>query len=221
MKIKWLGHAGFRIGDLIVDPWLQEMPGFGLKNNYEFSLEDKKGIRVVCATHRHEDHFFGGFGLAKECNATFVAGMELATEAMQAGCKAEFMNIGGTIETNGWRISMVPALHSASANPSGFILQKNGKTIYHAGDTGLTKEMELIGKGFEIDIALLPIGGRFTMDADAAVEALKMLLPKKVIPMHFNTFPMIQADANAFKEKAESETNSKAIVLLPGQETEF
>lgn len=221
MKIKWLGHAGFRIDDLIVDPWLEEIPGFGLKNNYEISEEDKNGVKVICGTHKHEDHFLGSFELAKELNATFVAGMELATEAMHAGCKAEFMNIGGTIETNGWRISMVPALHSASTNPSGFILQKNGKTIYHAGDTGLTKEMELIGKRFAIDVALLPIGGRFTMDSKEAVEAVKMLKPKIVIPMHFNTFPMITADAEKFRQMVERETKTKAIVLKPGQAAEI
>ncbi len=221
MKIKWLGHAGFRIDDLIVDPWTMEIPGFGLKNNYALSAEDKEGIKVVCSTHRHEDHFLGGFEIAKETGAVFVAGMELATEAMQAGCKVEFMNIGGTIETSGWKISMVPALHSASTNPSGFVFQKDGKTIYHAGDTGLSKEMEFTGKHFSIDVALLPIGGRFTMDAKEAVKAVKILKPKIVVPMHYNTFPMISADANAFKKAVEKETSAKATVLSPGEETEI
>jgi len=221
LKIKWLGHAGFRIDDLIVDPWTKEMPGFGLKNNYEFSAADKQGVNVVCSSHSHEDHFLGGFELAKEANAVFVAGMELATEAMKAGCKAEFMNVGGTIETNGWKISMVPAVHSASTNPGGFVFQKGGKTIYHAGDTGLTKEMEFIGKQFAIDVALLPIGGRFTMDADAAVKAVKLLKPKVVVPMHYNTFPMIAADAGFFKKRIEKETKTNAVLLSLGEETEI
>lgn len=221
MKLKWLGHSGFRIDDLLVDAWTEELPGFGLKNSYVLTEEDKSGVKVVCASHKHDDHYLGSFEIAKKAGATFVAGFELAGEAMQAGCKAEMMNIGGTIETEGWKISMVPALHSATSNPNGFVFEKDSKKIYHAGDTGLLSEMSLIGKLYSIDVALLPIGGRFTMDASAAVEAVKMLKPKIVVPMHYNTFPMIAADALAFKKKVEKETSAKAIILKLGEAIEL
>jgi L-ascorbate metabolism protein UlaG (beta-lactamase superfamily) len=119
------------------------------------------------------------------------------------------MNIGGPIKVGNWEIKLVPATHSG--NPVGFVLKKE-KTLYHAGDTGLFMDMMLIGDN-NIDVALLPIGGRYTMDVDQAVEACKLLKCKKAIPMHYNTWDIIKTDPEEFKKKSPCEV----IILKPGE----
>lgn len=219
MKVKFLGHASVKIDDLLVDPWTLEMEGFGLKPPYAYSEQDRKA-RVICLSHNHPDHRLGAEEIAKENNATVVAGFELAGEFMAKGLQANFLNIGGTIEQDGWRIHMTPAWHSASSNPSGFILQKNGKTFYHAGDTALFDDMKRLGSDFQIDVAFLPIGDRFTMGINHAIQAAKLLKPKMVIPIHYNTFDMIKVNENEFKQKLEK-TGIACKLLKPGQEIEI
>jgi L-ascorbate metabolism protein UlaG (beta-lactamase superfamily) len=104
-----------------------------------------------------------------------------------------------------------------TGNPCGFVIKTRERTTYHAGDTGVFLDMELIGRLHPLDIALLPIGGNFTMGIDDAVEAVRMLSPRTVIPMHYGTFPVIAADAQAFKQKVESSTSARCMVLEPGQ----
>lgn len=219
MRVKFLGHATVKIDDLIVDPWTKEIEGFGLKPPYEYSAADRRA-KVVCISHNHPDHRLGAEEIAKENNATVVAGFELAGEFMAKGLQATFLNIGGTIEQDGWKIHMTQAWHSASSNPSGFILQKNGKTFYHAGDTGLFEDMKRLGQEFRIDVAFLPIGDRFTMGIDQAIKAVQMLKPKMVIPIHYNTFDMIKVNENEFKQKLEK-TGIACQLLKPGQEIEI
>ena len=135
------------------------------------------------------------------------------------GIKSEGMNIGGEISIGAWRIKMVPAFHSCSrGNPVGFVLKntEHGRTIYHAGDTALFSDMKLIGNE-DIDVALLPIGGRYTMGIEDAVKAVELLNPHVVIPMHYNTFPAIRANAEEFKKKCAS----KVVILNPGEELEI
>ncbi|MBU0636512.1 metal-dependent hydrolase [Candidatus Micrarchaeota archaeon] len=219
MKAKFLGHATVKIDDLLIDPWTKEIEGFGLKPPYEYTEEDKK-FKVMCITHNHPDHCLGAEELVKEANATLIAGFELAAEFLQKGLQANPMNIGGTIEQEGWKIYMTPAWHSASSNPNGFILQKNGKTFYHAGDTGLFEDMERLGKEFSIDIAFLPIGDRFTMGIDEASKAVQLLKPKLVVPMHYNSFDLIRVNENEFKEKVEK-AGFACKIVQPGQEIEI
>lgn len=219
MKVKFLGHASVKIDDLIVDPWTKEIEGFGLNPPYEYSKADRQ-CKVLCVSHNHPDHRLGAEELAKESNATVVAGFELAGEFASKGLQTNFLNIGGTIEQDGWRIHMTHAIHSASSNPSGFILQKNGKTFYHAGDTALFSEMKQLGESFQIDVAFLPIGDRFTMGIDQAVKAAQMLKPKMVVPIHFNTFDMIKVNENDFKQKLEK-AGIACRLLKPGQEIEI
>jgi len=119
------------------------------------------------------------------------------------------MNFGGSVKLKDWEIRLVPATHSG--NSLGFILKKD-KTIYHAGDTGLFMDMMLIGE-YNIDVALLPIGGRYTMDIEQALEACKLLKCKKVIPMHYNTWDAIKVNPEEFKKKAPCEV----IILKPGE----
>ncbi len=214
MKIKWLGQAGFKLdNELLIDPWAEDNP------SYQFTKEDRKA-KYVCITHDHFDHIGGAYALAKEANAKCVAIHELAEDMADNGLETEGINIGGTIQLDEWKITMVQAFHSCTLGvPVGYVLEKNNFKVYHAGDTGFFRDMEEIGK-LNIDLALLPIGGRYTMDEKEAVKAITVLKPKNVIPMHYNTFPLIKADANAFKEMTEKE-GTKATILLPGNEIEL
>ncbi|MBU2638548.1 MAG: metal-dependent hydrolase [Nanoarchaeota archaeon] len=196
MKVKYLGHSAFLIGDLLIDPFMTGNP------NCREKAKDIK-CRVVCVTHDHPDHLGDAFEIAKRNKAVFVAIHELAELAASKGIKSEGMNIGGCITVGGWKIKMVEALHSAGmGHPAGFVLEnvKLGKTIYHAGDTGLFSDMKLIRRE-RIDIAMLPIGDRYTMGIKEAVKAAALLKPKVAVPMHYNTFPVIQANPEDFKKK--------------------
>ena len=198
MKIRYLGHSGFQIEDLVIDPFI--------KGNE--SVKDKIDLssikcNIVCVTHDHIDHLGDSFEIAKLNNATVVCIHELSLEAEKNGVKAEGMNIGGIIEIGDWRIRMVESTHSSNlGSPSGFVLtnKKENKTIYHPGDTGLFYGMKLF-KNFNIDIALLPIGGRYTMDVKDAVLAAEFIGAKKVIPMHYNTWPIISANPEELKDE--------------------
>ena len=216
MHLKWLGHAGFKIGDLLVDPWVERLEAFGMEAPHTWTDIDKDA-KVIVVTHGHEDHFVGAFALAKERNMTVMGTGESIGPAMAMGVKSEMMNMGGPVEAHGWKVTLVPAWHTGNA--TGAILQKDGKTIYHTGDTCIFGDMKLIGEMYHPDVVLLPIGGRFTMDITQAVLAAKMIGAKLVIPMHYNTFPMVQADAQAFKKQVESTTGSKVKVLAIGEET--
>ena len=198
MKIQFLGHAGFKIDNLLIDPFITG------QENCKVKIEDLD-CDIVCVTHDHSDHLGDTYELAEKNNATIVAVAELAFQAQQQGYKAEPMNIGGEITVGDWKIKMVQALHSAaSGTPVGFILKKDGQVVYHAGDTGLFKDMKLF-RHHEIDVAMLPIGDRFTMGVMDAAKAASYLKCKKIIPMHYNTWPLIKADPNKLKENVSQE----------------
>lgn len=133
------------------------------------------------------------------------------------------MNIGGTIQVGKMRITSTPAIHSSPLGiSSGFIIRDDKYRVYHAGDTALFGDMALLPRLYgPIDIACLPIGDRYTMGITEAVEAVKFLQPKIVIPMHYNTFDIIKADAGEFKKRVEATTKSRVIVLKPGEEVEI
>ncbi len=228
VKVKWLGHAAFLIkGEkvkVIVDPFLK---GNSKAKYDEKELED---LDLILVTHGHADHLGDTIELANKTNAAVVGIYELTQYLLKKGVLEVIgMNIGGTIEFKGVKVTMVPALHSSSyegvylGEPAGFVIEIDNKVIYHAGDTGLTKEMDLIGEMFNIDLALLPVGGVFTMDTKQALKAIEMLKPKKVIPMHYNTWDVIavpKAELEEFKEKAK-EKGTEVIILEPGEETEL
>ena len=141
------------------------------------------------------------------------------------------MHIGGSHVFDGVKIKLTPAWHGSGygeecpleylGTPCGFLLNLDGKTIYHSGDTGLFGDMELIGRLNRIDLAMIPIGDNYTMDPGDALEAVKMLKPGLVIPMHYNTFPLIEQDPLKFKSEVESNTTSKVAVIAPGDSLEF
>lgn len=205
MKIRFLGHSAFLIDDLLIDPFIKENPVCPVK------VDDIK-CKIICVTHDHWDHLGDAFEIAKKNNATIIGISDIVKKADENGLKTEHMNIGGTVKIGGWEITLVPATHSG--NPTGFVIKKN-KTIYHSGDTGLFMDMMLIGE-YNIDIALLPIGGRYTMDIEQAVEACKLLKCKKAIPMHYNTWDVIKVKPEEFKKKAPCEV----LILKPGETIE-
>ncbi|MCD6367604.1 MAG: metal-dependent hydrolase [Candidatus Aenigmarchaeota archaeon] len=197
MKVKYLGHSCFLIEDLLIDPFISGNPKATVR-------PEEIKCKIICVTHDHSDHLGDAFEIARANDAVIVAIHEVAVLAQSKGLKAEGMNIGGSIEIGDWKIKMVEAKHSSDkGHPAGFILfnKKFNKTIYHAGDTGLFGDMKLIGDE-GIDIALLPIGDRYTMGVDDAVKAVNLIRPKIAVPMHYGTFPVLTGTPDDFKEKS-------------------
>jgi L-ascorbate metabolism protein UlaG (beta-lactamase superfamily) len=221
-KITWFGHAAFKIEVankiVLVDPWLDGNPTSPVKAS-EINKAD-----IVFVTHDHGDHLGEAFNICKRTNATFAGVVELAHYAQENGVKRVVgLNFGGTIDIEGVKLSLVPAVHTCSRGaPTGVVIQGEGKTVYHAGDTALFGDMQFIGEFYKVDLALIPIGGYYTMDAREAVEAIKLLKPKAVIPMHYKTFPVLAQSADEFvkiaKEKA---PKVKIVVLKPGESYQF
>ena len=228
VKIKWLGHAAFTVEGkkvkLIIDPFLKDNPAA------KYEEKDLENLDLILVTHGHSDHLGDTIELANKTNAAVIAIYELAQYLLKRGVLSVIsMNIGGTVEFKETKVTMVKAEHSSSydgqymGNPAGYVIQIDGKNIYHAGDTALFKDMELIGEMFNIDLALLPVGGVFTMDTKQAIKAIEMLKPKMVIPMHYNTWEIIKVtkeELEEFKEKAK-EKGVEVKILNPGESLEI
>ncbi len=213
MQITWLGHSGVKIKGsktVYVDPFLTGNPAASTTPD-EITEAD-----VVIVTHYHGDHLGDAFFICKKTGATLVGIHEIAVEAQENGIMAEGMNIGGTVEAKGVKVHMVQALHSAEkGDPAGVVIEMDGKKIYHAGDTGLTYDMKLIGEFFKPDLSFLPIGDRYTMGIPSAAKAVEFIQSKKVIPVHYNTFPIVSADPQEFKKRVGS--RAEVIILKPGE----
>jgi len=213
MEITWLGHSAVKIkGSKIVyiDPFLTGNPTASI------SAEKITDADLVVVTHYHSDHLGDAFAICKLSGATLVAIHEIAVEAAEQGILAEGMNIGGTVEAKGVKVHMVQAFHSAEkGDPAGVVIEMDGKKIYHAGDTGLTYDMKLIGEFFKPDLSFLPIGDRYTMGIPSAAKAVEFIKSKKVIPVHYNTFPIVSADPQEFKKRVGG--LAEVIILKPGE----
>ena len=216
--IRWLGHSAFEIQLMnrivLIDPWLNGNP------KAPMSASDIRRADVVCVTHDHSDHLGDAFDICKRTGATFVGVHELSVYAQEKGVEETVgINIGGTVDLTGIAISMVRAFHSCTRGaPAGFVLKGEGKAIYHAGDTGLFGDMQLIGEIHRPDVALIPIGGYYTMGDREAAEAVKLIKPAVVIPMHYRTFPVLASSANSFtKIVRERIPEVKVVVLEPGE----
>ncbi len=225
--IKWLSHAGFQItsgsGKVIyIDPWLDNPIS-------SFGIDDVKGATLVLVTHDHFDHVGQAPEIVKKTGGLLVANVETARRLQSEShipaekvCYFGYgMNIGGNLVYEGITVTMTQAFHStASGAPCGYIIKlEDGTTIYHAGDTGIFDSMKTFGEIYKIDVALLPIGSVFTMDPFQAARAAKMISPKKVIPMHFKTFPILVQDQKEFVEIAKREAPGiEVIVMNPGEE---
>jgi L-ascorbate metabolism protein UlaG (beta-lactamase superfamily) len=216
------GHACFSLSNgthtLLFDPFLTgnpqaQVPASDLSAHY------------ILLTHGHQDHLGDAIPIARRCNATIITTYELAVYCERRGATVHAMGIGGSYKFPFGRVKITQALHSSSmvtnagaeylGNPAGFLVRFNEKTFYVTGDTGLFGDMALIGQLYKPDIAILPIGDNYTMGIDDAVEAVKMIKPKVVIPIHYNTFPVIMQDPYAFAKKLGR--LARCAVLRPGE----
>lgn len=216
MKLTFIGHACFMVeeGDysLLIDPFIEGNPQAKIK------AKDLHPTHIF-VSHGHGDHKGDAVEIAKNTKARVITTNELGEEFGKEGIDAIAGHIGGKAKTEFGSVKYFQAFHGsgiAGGFACGFIIEIAGKKIYHAGDTGLTKDMELL-KRENIDYALLPIGDFYTMGPEDALEAVKMIEPKNVIPMHYNTFPGIAQNPNLFKTAVENETNAKVTVLNPNE----
>jgi len=223
IEITYLGHSAVLMKTdavrLIVDPFLDGNPQAALAPS---SIE----VDVICVTHGHGDHVGDTVDIAKRNGSLVIAPFELATYLDMKGCRVHPMHIGGA-HSFGWgRIKLVPALHGSgfieesgriiyTGNPCGFLFYVDGKTIYHAGDTGLSAEMEIIGRMNQIDVALLPIGDNFTMGPSDAAEAVRMLKPRTVVPIHYNTWEVIEQNPEGFAAQVGGDV--RVEIIKPGE----
>lgn len=217
--IRWLGHAAFEIeigGKLIiVDPFLSGNP-LAAKKASEITEAD-----IVAVTHDHGDHLGDAVEIAKATGAALASLYEVAEAAARQGVKdAVGMNVGGRAEVRGVEVIVTPAVHTGHC--CGFVFRAGGVSIYHAGDTALFGDMRLIGELYGPDVALLPIGSHYTMGPAEAAIAASFIRPRFAIPMHYNTFPVIEQDPKEFaKLAAERAPGVRVVVLKPGEAFEF
>lgn len=210
MYIRYLGHSCFSLEGtkkILIDP----LPETARTINAD----------LILVTHGHSDHL----GITAELNKKTIAIHELARYLKSLGLETHGMNIGGAFETEGVKIHMVPAIHSSSAEvdgqdrymgeAAGFVVEMDGVTVYHAGDTALFSDMKLIYELYHPNVALLPVGGNFTMDPCHAMIAAEWIGAEVVIPMHYNTFPVIEQDLSEFKRAVEITGKMKVEILNP------
>lgn len=225
-KVTWHGHAtctletddGTRI---VIDPFFQDNPSF------EGAFEDIEADYILC-THGHSDHFADCVPLAKRTGATVISTFEIIGFLETQGVdNAHPLHIGGGHDFPFGYVKMTPALHGGMVDgdesgrfttvPGGFWIKMDGKRFYHAGDTALLMEMQLL-RG-DVDVAMLPIGDNFTMGPDDAVRAVEFICPKVVIPIHYNTWEVIAQDPELFRQKVAN--RARVALLKPGETYEF
>ena len=217
MRLTWLGHACFCLKGsqtILIDPFIS-------KDSLPVEPD------IVAVTHAHADHL----GIAVDLSKKTVAINEVAKYLQTKGVPAEPMNIGGSITVDGVRFTMTPALHSSwledegigfyGGSAAGFVIAMDGTSVYHAGDTALFSDMQLIRDLYRPDVALLPVGGRFTMGPDEAMIAARYTGARLVVPMHYDTFPAICQDLENFKQALERTTAIQVRLLSPGESVEI
>jgi L-ascorbate metabolism protein UlaG (beta-lactamase superfamily) len=224
MQLRYLGHSGIELTSssfsLVIDPFLTGNPVATVK-------PESLSPQHIILTHAHGDHSSDVEPLAKRTGAPVISNAEIVGYYQAKGLQGHGMNTGGSFTFPFGKLTFTPAWHSSSfpdgsygGNPMGVVLELESKRIYHLGDTALFSDLALIGKK-GIDLALVPIGDNFTMGPEDALEAVKLIGPKQVIPIHYNTFGLIKQDGAAFKRMVESQTSARCIVLEPGQSVEL
>jgi L-ascorbate metabolism protein UlaG (beta-lactamase superfamily) len=222
VEIRFLGHACFELieGDtrVLIDPFLNDNPSAAVG-------ADEVDPTHLFLTHGDFDHYGDIEAIAKRTGAQVVAAAEIAGELTEAGVEnVADPNLGGTVTFDwGW-VKLTPAWHTSVTPkgqvnvPAGLLVKLGAKTVYHLGDTALFSDLKLVaGRGDPIDVALMCIGGHYTMDRIDAVTAAEFVGATTVIPCHYNTFPSIETDARAFKADVEAQTSSKVEILQPGE----
>lgn len=216
----FIHHAAFWVEvngkRALFDPYLDGNPA-GL------SAKDVKADWIF-VSHAHSDHLGSAFEIARQNGATIISTAEVCGLATNAGCKAHAMHVGGTFTFEFGKVRLTPAFHGsgvAGGHACGFIVDFYGAKVYFAGDTGLFGDMKWLREVEPFDVAILPIGGNFTMDPEDAVRAAAWLEAPFVIPVHYNTWPVIAQDALAFKAKVEEKRESKVLIVSPGETIEI
>ena len=224
VRLRYLGHSAVQLlaGDdeILIDPFVTGNP------KAVVGVDELDPSHIV-VTHAHGDHWGDAADIARRGGATIVSNAEIAGYARRLGVKAHGMNTGGRHQFGFGTVTITQTLHSSSFDdgtyggmPMGVIVEIGGLRVYHAGDTALFSDMRFIG-GRGLDVALLPIGDNFTMGPDDAIEAVKLLEPKLVIPIHYDTFPLIAQDGAAFAARLEAETTARCAPLRPGDSVEL
>lgn len=228
MKITFEGHACFTVfandTTVMIDPFITGNPACK-KQLSEFHPD------LILITHGHGDHLGDALALARRSGATIAAQVDLLNVLDTEGINTIAFNLGGSCNFNGLHITMVPAWHGNSVQTDkgvvgcglacGYVITSGEGCIYHAGDTALFGDMEKILQDYHIDVAMLPIGDFYTMGPKDAVTAARWLKAKVVIPMHYNTFPIISQDVGAFLSELKMRTDSQGVALAPGESFDY
>src|SRR5438874_8130438 len=205
-EVRFLGHACFIVSDgdttVLIDPFLTGNPKAAI-------AADDVTATTILLTHGHSDHIGDTVSIAKRTGAPVVAIVELADEIGGEGVDVRDPNLGGTVRFDWGSVKLVPAWHTSTTpkgtvnTPAGLVVNFHDTIVYHLGDTCLFSDLQLVGKRAPIDVALMCIGGHYTMDATDAVEAAQLVGATTDVPCHYNTFPLFNTNAQACKSPAE------------------
>lgn len=227
MRFTWLGHNCWQIGladrKLLLDPFLNDSPTAPMK-------ADAVDCDELLVSHGHFDHISDAAAIAKRTEARVFANFEVGEWLKGQGVaesRIEQMNLGGGVDLPWGRVTMTIAHHSSSlpdgsygGNPAGFLIEAEEKRIYLACDTALFLEMKMLGLP-RLDLAILPIGDRFTMGINQSVEATLLLNPQHVLPCHYNTWPPIAQDSQQWASAILQKTAAEPHILAPGETFEL
>jgi len=223
LNLDYYGHSCFSLTDekyfVLIDPFISGNPTATVQ------AKDLNPTHIL-VSHGHQDHLGDAIDISKRTGALIIAPNELALYCQSKGAKAHPMHIGGSYGFDFGRVKLTNALHGSAVgsgdnivytgNPCGFLVWIADKLVYHAGDTGISMDMKLLGEMYDLDCALLPIGDNYVMGPDDAVAAALMLKPKLTIPMHYNTFPLIAQDPEKFIEKLTA-AGMAGKIMRPGE----